>query len=248
MVLGGTDPDGTVQLKCRPFTTATPEKPVPQSDPLAIERFHTINQEVRSGPHTILFLGDSLTQKWDPSVWDRYFGARGGLNAGVNGDRTEHLLWRLENGNLDGTAPALVVLMIGTNDIGRNRPADMVAEGVRRILQVLRGGVPTSRILLLGILPRSEAANSRRRRQVAEVNRLIETCADREHIFYADFGDKLLDPKGDPEGRLTRAVSPDGVHLSRRGYTLLAAPLAAELDKILGVNRQGRYFSDQSAE
>jgi beta-glucosidase len=74
------------------------------------------------------------------------------------------------------------------------------------------------------VLPRSESPGSERRRQVAAVNRLIRTCADHEHVFYADVGDALLD-RG---GRLTREVSPDGVHLTERGYMLLADRLEQE--------------------
>ena len=175
-----------------------------------------------------VFLGDSLTQKWDRSAWERYLAPLGSLNAGVNGDRTEHLFWRIEHGNLDRQQPEVVVLLIGTNDIGRDRSADIIAEGVREILTVLRSRLPTTRILLLGVLPRSESPGSARRHQVSEVNRLIQTCDDRKHVFYADVGDALLDPTG----QLTRAISPDGVHLSKHGYDLLTARLEVELKKV----------------
>lgn len=120
------------------------------------------------------------------------------------------------------------MLLIGTNDIGRNRPAKVIAEGIRENLKVLRTRFPRARILLLGVLPRSESPISRRRHQVSDVNRLIQQCGDGEHVFYADLGDALLDPAG----RLTRAVSTDGVHLTERGYALLTARIKAELDKI----------------
>jgi beta-glucosidase len=243
-VLAHALPRKSTEINCGVFTKDALPKAVYQTDPEAIERFHLITKEVRSSYHAILFLGDSLTQKWDPSIWDRYFAARGALNEGVNGDRTEHLLWRLEHGNLDGPTPKAIVLLIGTNDIGRNRLAAVTAEDIRAILMILRSRFPTARILLLGVLPRSELPGSRRRRQVSDVNHLIRKCGDGVHIFYADVGDALLDR----DGRLTRKISPDGVHLSRRGYALLAARLERELDTILVKREKARRPSGKSLQ
>ena len=234
MVLGNPSTNVATQLKCGPFTTETLPEPMPRRDRQAVEQFQTIKRTVEPGRGSILFLGDSLTEKWNPSVWDRYFATRGAENAGINGDRTEHLLWRLQHGNLYGSAPAAIVLLIGTNDIGRNRLAEIVAEGVRTILAELRARLPAARILLLGILPRSEFSDSLRRRQVDQVNGLIQKCDDRVSIRYVDVGYVLLDAKG----RLSRAISPDEVHLesawlcSTRGR---ASDIA--LDEILGTKR-----------
>ncbi len=170
-------------LECPPFAAAALPLPTPQRDPHAIERFHLINDAVRAGPHAILFFGDSLTEKWDPAIWARDFAPRGALNAGVNGDRTEHLLWRLQHGNLEGQHPQAVVLLIGTNDIGRDRPPAVVADGIRAILEALGARLPSARILLLGVLPRGEWAWSPRRRQVSEVNRLIREVRRRRAYF-----------------------------------------------------------------
>jgi beta-glucosidase len=215
------------QLRCNPF--ANPIEAAPQTDPEAVQRFETINHEAQASLHAVVFLGDSLTQKWDRSVWDQNFARLRPLNAGVNGDRTENLLWRIEHGNVDGQRPNLLVLLIGTSDIGRNRPAPAIAQGVREMLVALRSRLPEARILLLGVLPRSESPASHRRRQVTEVNQLIRSCADHQNIFYANVGDALLDTTG----RLSRQVSPDGVHLSERGYALLTNRLEQELGRLL---------------
>ncbi len=216
------------QLTCGPFAETAVPNPVQQTDPAAVQRFEFINNEAKARSHTVVFLGNSLTQKWDRSVWERNFVSLDALNAGVNGDRTENLLWRIEHGNLDGQRPDLAVLLIGTNDIGRNRPAKIITEGVREILLALRSRLQKAQILLLGILPRSESPDSERRRQVAEVNQLIRTCADHEHVFYGDVGDALLDRAG----RLTREVSPDGVHLSQHGYAILTDRLELEFGRL----------------
>jgi lysophospholipase L1-like esterase len=216
------------QLTCGPFAQTAVQKPAQQTDPEAVQRFELINSEAKARSHTVVFLGDSLTQKWDRSVWEQSFMPIDALNAGVNGDRTDNLLWRIGHGNLDGQRPDLVVLLIGTNDIGRNRPPRVIAEGVREILLALRSRLQKAQILLLGILPRSESPDSERRRQVAEVNQLIRTCADHEHVFYGDVGDALLDRAG----RLTREVSPDGVHLSQHGYAILTDRLELEFGRL----------------
>lgn len=216
-------------LQCKPFTIEMLPAPVPRHDAEAVERLAAIEREVSSGPHPVIFLGDSLTQKWSPVAWQHYFVPLAALNAGVNGDRTEHVLWRLKKGTLDGQEPRVVVLLIGTNDIGRNRPAAIVAEGVRDNLMLLRKRFPAARILLLGVLPRGESPTFRRRRQVENVNNLIRRCADGRHIHYLDLADVLLDPRS----VLTRAISPDGVHLSEQAYSRLGARLAIELDRIL---------------
>ncbi|HEX3860165.1 MAG TPA: GDSL-type esterase/lipase family protein [Stellaceae bacterium] len=188
-------------------------------------------KEIAAGPNAILFLGDSLTRKWDQALWDRFFAPSGALNLGVNGDKTENLLWRLQNGNLNGQHPTAVVLLIGTNDIGRNRAATVIAQGIRDILTLLRERLPATRILLLGVLPRSASPGSRRRMQVAAVNHLLQTCEDREYVFYADLGDTLLDA----DGRLSPEISFDGVHLSAQGYALLTPQVATKLNNILNL-------------
>jgi beta-glucosidase len=214
-------------LRCGLFANSV--EAISQTAPEAVQRFETVNREAQADSHAVVFLGDSLTQKWDRAVWDQNFARLHSLNAGVDGDRTENLLWRIEHGNLDGQRPNLLVLLIGTNDIGRNRPASVIAEGIRQILLVLRSRLPEARILLLGVLPRSESPSSHRRRQVAEVNQLIRTCADHQNIVYANVGAALLDPAG----RLSREVSPDGVHLSERGYVLLTNQLQQEFGRLL---------------
>lgn len=226
VAIGDAHANASAGVRCPAFTNALPQA-AQQTDPEAVERFQQIIAQVRSGPHDLLFLGDSLTRKWDEAIWHQAF--PGALNAGVNGDRTEHLLWRLEHGTLDGQHPRAVVLLIGTNDIGRNRPPAIVAETIREILWLLRSHLPDTKILLLGVLPRGESPVSGRRYQVSEVNRLIQTCADRQHVFYADLRSALLDRTG----RLSPAISPDGVHLSRDGYARLTAAVQSALYGIL---------------
>lgn len=218
------------QLACGPFA-ATKDLPTPvlQSDEHARERFHLINEAVKQYQYSIIFFGDSLTEDWDSTIWRQYLEPYGALNAGIRGDRTEHLLWRLQNGNMKGHIPNAVVVLIGTNDVGRNRQAIVIAEGIRATLETLRSHFPTTRILLLGLLPRSQSPASSRRQQIQQVNRLIQKCHDGRYVFYSNPGTALLDSGG----RLSPEISPDGVHLSPQGYAILTPQLRIKLDNVL---------------
>jgi len=187
--------------------------------------------EIHSLP--ILFFGDSLIEGWDATIWERSLASRGALNAGVSGDRTDHLLWRLHHGNLAGPQPKAVVLLIGTNDLAYGRSPELTADGIRANLEMLRQRLPEARILLLGLLPREESPSAPLRLEVAQVNRLIRDCADGEHIFYAEIGQVLLDR----DGLLPAAISPDQLHFTALGYALLAARLEPELDRLPGPSR-----------
>ena len=160
-------------------------------------------------------------------------GAAGCLNAGVSGDRTDNLLRRLQNGNLAGPPPNVVVLLIGTNDLTYGRSPELTADGIRANLDELQQHFPDTRVLLLGLLPREASPTAPLRVETTKVNRLIRDCADGQHIFYADIGDVLLDGTG----RLTAAIAPDGLHFTARGYSLLASRLDPELDRLLSPAR-----------
>jgi lysophospholipase L1-like esterase len=138
-------------------------------------------------------------------------------------------LWRLQHGNLAGPAPAGVVVLIGTNDLGHGRTPEVAAEGIRANLLYLRQQLPNTRILLLGLMPRASSPERPLRRGTVEVNRLIQHCGDDRFIVYADIGGVLLDS----EGRLTRQISPDLLHFSPAGYEQLARRLDPLLDRLL---------------
>jgi lysophospholipase L1-like esterase len=216
-------------LPCAQFTHEGPPQPIARGDRRGLERLERINQAVNNTPYSVLFLGDSLTEGWDPVLWERSLAPRGVLNAGISGDFTDHILWRLEHGNLAGPPPKAVILLIGTNDLAAHRSPELTADGIRANLVVLRERLPEARILLLGLLPREQFPDAPLRRAVAQVNRLIRDCADGEHIVYAEIGDALLDS----DGQLSVAVSPDWLHFTERGYAVLGASLELVLDRVL---------------
>jgi len=222
------------KLRCGPFN-ATAAAPALHTDYWAQKSFDRINEEVRTKPYRVLFFGDSITERWQmplwdaKPVWDANMPQRGVLNAGVSGDRTEHLRWRLDHGNLDGPTPKGVIVLIGTNDLAVGRPPAEAAEGVRQILLRLRDQLPTTRILLLGLTPRGAGPDDPLRQAVGQANQLIQTCADAS-ITYADVGGGLLDA----HGVLSHTLSPDLLHFSGAGYQRIVPKLDPAIDRLEG--------------
>lgn len=195
------------------------------------ERFNAISKE---GKAKLVFLGDSITQGWEgagKAAWDEHFAPLGAANFGIGGDRTEHVLWRLDHGNFDGLSPALIVVMIGTNNAGARRdpPADTAA-GIRAIVERLRAKCPASKILLLGIFPRGDKADDVFRRLNDEVNALIAPIADGERVFYKDIGAVFTDASGTPR----KDLMPDWLHLSPEGYQRWAGAIQADVTRLMG--------------
>ena len=221
--------DAQMPLRCGPFTQDAPPPPAPRENGHARARFEQINAEIKTQPHRVLFLGDSLTEHFDREVWQQHMMPRGVLNAGVSGDRTDHLRWRLENGNLDGPAPGAVVLLIGTNDLGYDWPPEAAAEGIRATLLKLRQRLPGAPILLLGLWPREDMPRILQRHEIAAVNRLIATCGDGIMIRYADLGGLLLER----DGKISPQISSDRLHFNMQGYARLAPSLGREIDQLL---------------
>src|ERR1700757_5032876 len=160
----------TDTLPCAQFTNEGPPQPIARGDRRGLERLERINQAVNNIPYSVLFLGDSLTEGWNPVVWERSLAPRGVLNAGISGDFTDHVLWRLEHGNFAGPPPQAVILLIGTNDLAAHRSPELTADGIRANLVLLRERLPEARILVLGLLPREEFLDAPLRRAVNQVN------------------------------------------------------------------------------
>ena len=178
----------------------------------------------------VLFLGDSLTEGWEPILWDHFYAHRSAFNFGDRGDSTQSLLWRLARIPLGkALRPQLIVLLIGTNNLwpGVN-PVD-VATGVAAVVRTIRTRAPQSHILLVGLLPRGAQPDDPFRAQVLMVNKLLAQCASAMVIF-ADPGRMLVDGTG----KLTKDFSFDQLHLTWLGYAILGAGLEPYVRQALG--------------
>lgn len=189
----------------------------------------------------LVFLGDSITEGWagaGQAEWTARFEGRGGANAGIGGDRTEHVLWRLDNGLTDAMRASrtqLVVLMIGTNNSnGGDHSAAEIAEGVAAIVDRLTVQLADAKVLVLGVFPRSPKADFQRRK-VADINTLIAKLdgSMSGRVRYVDIGTKFLDKNG-WTGELPADIMPDYLHLSGKGYTIWADAVEPVIAEMLG--------------
>ncbi|WP_231871528.1 GDSL-type esterase/lipase family protein [Planctomyces sp. SH-PL62] len=144
----------------------------------------------------------------------------------MGGDQTQHVLWRIQNGELEGLNPEAVVLMIGTNNAGSS-PADDIAAGVEAIVAELRKRLPESDILLLGVFPRSEKPDATREK-LQKVNARIAKL-DGGKVHYLDIGKAFLQE----DGTISKEIMPDFLHLSPKGYELWAEAIEPSLSKLV---------------
>lgn len=184
----------------------------------------------------VAFLGDSITDFWassGKSVWDKDFAAYHPLNFGIRGDRTENLLWRLENGLLPPQVqPKLFVMMIGTNNTGhRMEKPEAIAAGIQKIVQLLQTERPKAKILILAIFPRGNDAKDAMRINNDKVNTIIKTFADHEKVFFADIGDKFLEPNG----VMNLSLMPDRLHPNTKGYEVWAEAIKPKLEQLADI-------------
>jgi lysophospholipase L1-like esterase len=215
-------------------------EPVPR-DAGWLKRHEGFVSEAQKGGINVLFLGDSITDFWrrpdgpqgGNSTWQREFAPLGAANFGISADRTQHVLWRLEHGEVDGIKPKVVVLMIGTNNTGlergTNEPRNTTAEalqGVTLVVHTLLTKLPTTKILLLGIFPRAD--NPVSPAQVTEINAALAKMDDGKIVRFLDIGPKFL-----TDGVLTKEIMPDLLHPNAKGYEIWAAAIKAPLAEMM---------------
>ena len=232
----------TIRLFCIPllliaFTTvngAEPHsaiKPVPRSGGW-MTRHESFNKRVAQGKVDLVFIGDSITQGWEgkgKDVWAKYYTKRNTVNLGISGDRTQHVIWRLDNGNLKDITPKAAVIMIGTNNSGSNSPAE-IADGVKVIVEQIRKKSPNTKILLLAVFPRGTNNDDARRKVNQGANAIFKKLADSKQVHYLDIGEHFLTD----DGILEREIMPDLLHLSPKGYTIWTESIEKSLAKLLG--------------
>ncbi|WP_395735467.1 GDSL-type esterase/lipase family protein [Prosthecobacter sp.] len=170
----------------------------------------------------ILFIGDSLTESWDKTIWDTRIAPAKALNFGIGGEGPQHVLWRIEHGILEGPSPETVVLMIGINNYWRHFTAAGTAKGIETIVQRIHARHATSRIVLLGLLPVYEV-ESPIRPWIAEINQQLKQCPDAE---FHDLSAAFLEADGNQRLQLYQE---DHLHLSKAGYIVLTRELAPVL-------------------
>lgn len=184
------------------------------------------------GQYDLEFIGDSITQGWEgagKTVWTNYYGKLRCLNFGVGGDRTQHVLWRFENGQLDGVKAKVAIVMIGTNNSNKeDNTEDDILAGVTAIVNQIRTRQPETKILLLGIFPRGKTFSTQRGK-ILQVNQALAKLADHEHIWYLDFGSQLIEK----DGSISKNIMPDALHPNAAGYKIWADAMEPKIKKLL---------------
>ncbi len=204
-------------------------------------RQHTNNVEIaKKGDIDLLFMGDSITDWWrnpgrgqpidgaipygGKAVFEKHFGSMKVANFGIAGDTTQGVLFRLRDGEGQGYKPKAIMLMIGTNNTGRNS-APEIAMGVADVVFELRKDFPDAKILLLAIFPRAGGAQ----REINEINPIISALNDNQHVFYMDIGSKFLGA----DGSIPRDIMSDGLHPTSKGYEIWASAVEDKLKSLM---------------
>ena len=210
-----------------------------KDDGTFLRRHAEILARAKAGPIGLLFLGDSITAHWAdaPHIWEAYFGKYQPANFGVAGDATQHVIWRIEHGELSGIHPRVVVLLAGTNNTATHSAAEITAAD-KRIVELIRKNIPEAKVLLLGIFPRgvrklrdgSIDTGAEKMKIIRAVNSELAQLDDGETIRYLDIGEKFLGQ----DGKIPFAIMPEQLHPNAAGYQLWADAMKPLLDRMMG--------------
>jgi lysophospholipase L1-like esterase len=210
-------------------------KPVVKNE----ERHKVFLDIAKKGHIDVVFIGDSITDAWGGAghgarssgadVWKERFEPLHAANFGIGGDRTQHLLWRIDNGELDGYQARAVVLMIGTNNL-RDNTDEEIAEGIKAVVAAIRKKQPHAKVLLLGVFPRGEQPADKNRERIMNINKAIAKLDDDgKTVKYLDFGNRFLELNG----TISKEIMPDFLHLTKKGYEIWGDAIDKPLKDLL---------------
>ena len=193
-------------------------------------------KEAAASNHDLIFIGDSITHfydregQWGMPVWEKYYKHRKSMNLGFGGNTTGHVLWRLQNGQIDGQTPKVAVLMIGTNNTHvRKDKAENTFKGIEAIVKSLKKKLPKTKILVLSIFPRGTDNSDPLRQENQRVNKMLPILADQKTVFHLDINQAFLDD----DGKLSRTLMPDLLHPNTKGYEVWAKAMEPTLSQLL---------------
>lgn len=212
--------------------------PVLRTEPTNwVARHEGFLAEAKSGKFEVVFIGDSITDGWRKKgleVWNKFYAPRHALNLGIGGDRTQHVLWRIEKGELDGLKPKVAVLMIGTNNTGKEKDGSPrnstpeIIEGVTAVVKAIQAKLPRTKLLLLAIFPRG-TVDAPQRDQIKEINQALAKLDDGKRVKCLDIGKVFLAD----DGSIPRTIMPDLLHPNEQGYRLWADAMEPTLAAML---------------
>ncbi|HWA24235.1 MAG TPA: GDSL-type esterase/lipase family protein [Lacunisphaera sp.] len=197
----------------------------------------------KEGPIGVLFLGDSITEGWTkaPHIWEHYYAKYQPANFGIGGDQTQHVVWRIENGELKGITPKVVVLMLGTNNTGLHT-GQQIAAADKKIVEMIREKIPGTKVLLLAIFPRGPRKNregvvtydaildaQKRMAAIAAANAELAKLDDGTNVRFLDINARFMGN----DGTIPYVLMPDQLHPNAAGYQLWAEAMQSRLDEMM---------------
>ncbi len=200
-------------------------------------RHEAVLERVKKGDVDLLMIGDSITHSWEnggKEMWAKHYAPRKAVNLGFSGDRTQHVLWRFDHGEIDGISPKLAVIMIGTNNSnGKDNTAEEIADGIVAICKKLRKELPEMKILILAIFPRAPKPCPQRAKN-EKASELASKIADGKLIHYLDINKHFLTE----DQTLTKEIMPDFLHPNTKGYEIWAKAMEPKIAELMGEKKK----------
>jgi lysophospholipase L1-like esterase len=215
------------------------DRPTPRTDANSMLAHQQLLAKRTQGKIDAFYIGDSITRRWGATDypdflanWKQNFFGWNAADFGWGADRIEHILWRVENGELDGVNPKVIVLLAGTNNVGEQagdeaKVAD-ITRGLRALVDMCRAKAPNATLIVTGILPRKGSPELAR--EITRINENLSRFADGKQIRYVNINDAFAGPDGQPYDGMTV----DGLHPTVKGYQLWADALKPILMEVLG--------------
>ncbi len=178
----------------------------------------------------LVFLGDSLTRRWEDNIdlWNKYFSAYNAANFGVGADCLENIKWRIVNGELDGISPKVIIVLVGTNNLDKD-PEETIVSGIQEITEIIKQKLKSTRIVVLGLLPRNvNETGINYGQKIARINSQLDSLYACSEIVYRDIGTDLTNE----EGVVSDSIMPDGLHLNASGYEIIGPKLRDIIDEL----------------
>lgn len=220
----------TVQAEVK-VNTAAEAMPRQKNPEGWLKAHEQISRSAQRGEIPILFIGDSITHMMftnGAAVWKEEYRKIGCVNIGLSGDKVENILWRIQNGALGTVKPKVTVLLAGVNNMRKNTPEE-IGLGVGAIVNELKERLPETKVLVLGVFPRGQEANTSDRMTIKEINKHIEKLNDGKKVFYLDIGEEFLTEDGPLK---EDAMIKDGLHPAIKGYEIWAAAIKETVKKL----------------
>lgn len=204
------------------------------------KRHKQVVDQAAGQKHELIFIGDSITHMFGGTpesnkvngaeVWEKYYKKRNAMNMGFGWDRTQNVLWRLNNGEFKNQTPKVCVILIGTNNLSetkncRANSAEEVVEGITAVCEKVHELSPSTKIVLLGILPRKGPKFD----LIKKINPMLKSLEKKDYVTLLDMTDKFTDEKGQMRNELFK----DGVHPNEKGYRIWAETMEPLLEKLL---------------